>query len=77
MLGKKAAARLVRTGAAPAMTYGASVYGTPSTTLKAVRGFACAVRGEVRGRSSFARLQLAGYDCVRVQVHLRTSSPVR
>ena len=62
MLGKKAATRLVRTGAAPAMNYGASVYGTPSTTLKAVRGFACAVRGEVRGRSSFARLLLAGYD---------------
>ena len=62
MLGRKAASRLVRSGAAPACQYGASVYGTPSSTLKAVRGFACAVRGEVRGRSSFARLELAGYD---------------
>ena len=62
LLGKRAAARMVRSGAAPAMHYGASVYGTPNTTLKAVRGFACAVRGEARGRSSFARLELAGYD---------------
>ena len=61
-LGKKAAGRLVRTGAAPAMQYGASVYGTPDTTLKAVRGFACAVRGEMRGRSTFARLEIARYD---------------
>ena len=62
MLGRRAATRLVRAGAAPAVQYGASVYGTPSSTLRAVRGFACAVRGEARGRSTFARLELAGYD---------------
>ena len=62
MLGKKAVARLVRSGAGPACQYGANVNGTPSSTLKAVRGFACAVRGEARGRSTFARLELAGYD---------------
>ena len=61
-LGKKAAGRLVKAGAAPAMQYGASVYGTPSRTLKAIRGFACSVRGEMRGRSTFARLELARYD---------------
>ena len=61
-LGKNAASRLVKAGAAPAMNYGASVYGTPSTTLKAIRGFACSVRGEMRGRSTFARLELAKYD---------------
>ena len=44
------------------MLYGASVYGVPTTTLKAIRGFACAVRGEMRGRSTFARLELARYD---------------
>ena len=61
-LRKKAAAHLVRTGAAPGMLYGANVYGTPSTTIKAVRGYSCAVKGELRGRPTFARLQLAGYD---------------
>ena len=61
-VGKKAAGRLVKAGAAPAMTYGTSVYGMPNATLKAVRGFACCVKGEMRGRSTFARLQLARYD---------------
>ena len=61
-LGKIAAGKLVNTGAAPAMQYGAAVYGTPTTSLKAMRGFACAVRGELRGRSTFARLELAKYD---------------
>ena len=37
-LGKKAAGRIVKAGAAPAVQYGASVYGTPNTTLKAVMG---------------------------------------
>ena len=44
------------------MLYGANVYGTPISTIKAVRGSACALKGELRGRSTFARLQLAGYD---------------
>ena len=61
-LGKRAAGRLVKAGAAPAMQYGACVYGTPNTTLKKVRGFACAVKGEMRGRSTFARLELARFD---------------
>ena len=52
----------MRTGAMPALSYGATAYGTPTTTLKKIRGFACSVRGELRGRSTFARLRLENYD---------------
>ena len=44
------------------MQYGSCVYGMPNTTLQKVRGFACAVKGEMRGRSTLARLELARYD---------------
>ena len=61
-LGKKAGGRLVKAGAVPAFSYGANTYGTTSTTFKKVRGFACSVKGELRGRSTFARLRLENYD---------------
>ena len=61
-LGRKAAGHLAKTGAAPAFRYGASVYGASNAAVKAVRGFMCQVRGEMRGRSTFARLEVAGYD---------------
>ena len=35
---------------------------TPTTTLKQIRGFACSVKGELPGRSTFARLRLERYD---------------
>ena len=34
----------------------------PQAPHSELRGFACAVRGEARGRSTVARLELAGYD---------------
>ena len=61
-LGKVAASRLVRTGAAPALRFGVGVCGAPDSAIRAARRFACAVRGEMRGRSAFARLQLGSYD---------------
>ena len=61
-LGRRAASRLLRTGAAPALRYGAGVCGVPDTSIRAVRRFSCAVQGEMRGRSTFARLQLASFD---------------
>jgi ribonuclease HI len=61
-LGKLAARHLVRTGAAPAMRYGVTVVGATNSALKTARRFSCAAAGEMRGRSSFARLQLASYD---------------
>ena len=61
-LGRRAAGRLVRTGAAPAMRYGVGVCGATDTAVRAARRFSCAVAGEMRGRSSFARLQLAAFD---------------
>ena len=61
-LGKKAANHVVRTGAGPGFKYGAGVYGASTSAIKAVRSFSCNAIGEMRGRSSFARLALAGYD---------------
>ena len=61
-IGKTAGARILRTGAGPAMRYGASVLGTDSTALSRIRRFSCAVRGEMRRRSAFGRLKLASYD---------------
>ena len=61
-LRRRVAHRLVRTGAAPAMRYGAVVVGSTDSAIRAARRFSCAVGGEMRGRSAFARLQLAGYD---------------
>ena len=61
-MGKKAADRLLRTGAAPSMRYGAGVCGATDSIVKSARRFSCAVRGEMRGRSAFARLQLAAFD---------------
>ena len=58
-LGPTAARRLVNTGALPALRYGAGVIGANKTMIKAARRFACSVRGDMRGRSSFARLNLA------------------
>ena len=61
-LGTRAAETLVRTGAAPALRYGTGVCGATDSALRSVRRFSCAVRGEMRGRSTFARLQLASFD---------------
>ena len=61
-LAKAAANRILRTGAGPAIRYGASVLGTNSTALARIRRFACAVRGEMRRRSPFGRMKLAKYD---------------
>ena len=61
-IGKKAAQRILRTGAAPAMRYGASIVGASSRVIAKVRRFACAVRGQMGRRSAFARLKLAQYD---------------
>jgi ribonuclease HI len=61
-LGKRAARHLVRTGAAPAMRYGVAVVGATNSALQTARRFSCAAAGEMRGRSAFARLQLAAYD---------------
>ena len=52
----------MKTEAAPASRYGAVVYGASNPAIKAVRGFSCQVRGEMRGRCTFARLEVAGYD---------------
>ena len=60
--GKKAARHCVRTGALPALRYGAGVIGVSRATVRAARSFACAVWGEIRGRCSFSRLALAKYD---------------
>ena len=60
--GARAARQLVRTGALPAMRYGAGVVGVGKATFLAARSFACAVRGEMRGRCTYARLALASYD---------------
>ena len=60
--GARAARHLVRTGALPALRYGAGVVGVGKAALRAARSFACAVRGEMRGRCTFARLALARYD---------------
>ena len=62
MLGKKGGTKVLRTGAGPAVRYGASVLGTNSTWLCRIRRFACAVQGEMRRRSPFGRLKLAKYD---------------
>ena len=61
-IGRKAAAHLVKTGAGPALRYGAAVVGASSSAIRAARGFSCQAVGEMRGRSTFARLSLAGYD---------------
>ena len=52
----------MRTRALPALRYGAGVVGVGKATLRAARSFACAVRGEMRGRCTFARLALARSD---------------
>ena len=44
------------------MRYGASACGVTNTALRRIRSFACGVVGEMRGRSTFARTALAGYD---------------
>ena len=44
------------------MRYGTNVLGTTSTELARIRRFACAVQGEMRRRSPFARLKMAKYD---------------
>ena len=61
-MGPTAARMLVNTGALPALRYGAGVIGANKTMIRAARRFACSVRGEMRGRSSYARLHLAKYD---------------
>ena len=61
-LGKVAAKRLLRSGAAPALRFGAGVCGVPDSSIRMVRRFSCNLQGEMRGRSTFARLQLAAYD---------------
>ena len=61
-LGKKAAGHVVKTGAGPGFRYGAATYGATNSAIKAVRSFACNAIGEMRGKSTFARLTLADYD---------------
>ena len=61
-LGRKAAEFLVKTGAAPAIRYGACATGASKAVIKAARRFACGAFEECRGRSAFARLQLADFD---------------
>ena len=61
-LGSGAARHIVKTGVGPTMRYGASACGITNTTLRAVRNFSCGAIGEMRGRSTFARLTLASYD---------------
>ena len=61
-LGRRAAMRISQTDTAPAMRYGAGVTGARKQTVKEVRRFECAVQGEMRGRSAFARAQLSDYD---------------
>ena len=61
-LGRKAALRLARTSAGPALSYGAGIYGTNDSGVRASRRFTCNVMGQSSGRCSFARLQLARYD---------------
>ena len=60
--GPTAAKRLVRTGAAPAFRYGAGIYGVNSSSVKAIRSFACSVQGKMAGRCTFAKLNFAKYD---------------
>ena len=61
-VGKKAARHLVRTGVGPGMRYAVAVYGATNTAIKAARSFSCNAFGEMRGKSSFARLALSSYD---------------
>ena len=61
-MGPTAAKRLVRTGASPALKYGAGIYGANSTEIKMIRSFSCNVQGKMNGRCTFARLNLAKYD---------------
>ena len=61
-LGARAARRLIRTGAAPAVRYGARVTGANASAIVAARRASCAAMGSMKGRSSFARLQLADFD---------------
>ena len=46
---------MVRTGALPALRYGAGVIGANKSILPAPRSFACGVQSEMRGRCAFAR----------------------
>ena len=61
-IGARAARHILKTGAGPGFRYGAGVYGITDSAVKAVRSFSCNAIGEIRGRSTFARLTLAGYD---------------
>ena len=61
-LGRKAASFLVKTGAGPAVRYGNICTGASNAAVKAARRFALSAVGECRGRSAFARLQLAEFD---------------
>ena len=61
-MGQAAAKRLVRTGAAPALRYGAGVYGSTKKAITAARSFACNALGKMAGRCGIARLTLAKYD---------------
>ena len=61
-VGGKAARQLVKTGAGPGFRYGSAAYGATNSAIKAVRSFSCNAIGEMRGKSTFARLTLANYD---------------
>ena len=61
-LGTAAATRLTRTGLMPALRYGVGVCGAAESTVRAARKLACSAMGEMRGRSTFARLKLAALD---------------
>ena len=61
-LGRKGASHVVKTGAGPGFKYGVAAYGATNSAIRAVRSFSCNALGEMRGKSTFARLTLAGYD---------------
>ena len=61
-LGKKTANHVLKTGGGPGMRYGAAAYGATDSAIKLVRSFSCNAVGEMRGKSTFARIALAGHD---------------
>ena len=44
------------------MRYGAASFGATDSAIKLVRSFSCNAIGEMRGKSTFARIALAGHD---------------
>ena len=61
-LGTRGASHVTKTGAGPGFKYGSAAFGATNSAIKVVRSFSCNALGEMRGKSTFARLVLAGYD---------------